>query len=110
MMLSEADIQVAVKALMKEHKISKEEAYKFMAEYAMKQSKKVFQDINKEFAKGMVKVVDVADSCKYGIDMTRVDPLIRRTAKEEPHLNIHFEDCRDLAMQLAACKRQAGFR
>lgn len=110
MMMSEADIQVTIKALMREHKITYAEACAFMAEYAMRGSNKVFHDIKREFQRGMVKVVDATDTLKYGFDVTRVDPYIRRVAKQEKHLNIHLEDCSDLAKQLAECKRRAGVK
>jgi hypothetical protein len=76
MMLSEADIQVAVKASMLDHKLTYVEAHAFMASCAMRDCEKVFRDIKMELRQGMVKVVDTADSLKYGLDVTKIDPMI----------------------------------
>lgn len=118
-MMSEADIRVTVKALVRKHKCTEMDAHAFVLSFGMKNmSRLVFEDIDKAFVKGMDKVQrycnhmngNVGQVMRKGVDMARVDPVIRRAAMQEPELNIHFEDCSDLARQLEECKRRAGVR
>lgn len=109
-MLSEADINAVVKALIRKHKISRAEAYQFVVSYAMETGCRSLTDISKELKRGMERVVDTIDSCKFGVDVARMDPLFRKVAKGEPHLNIRFENCTDLARQLEECRRRENVK
>ncbi len=118
-MMSEADIIDIVKALMRKHKVSKEEACAFVLSFGWKRMM-VFEDIEKAFVKGMGKVqhlcnhmndrVALHEVSNNAYDASRVDYVIRKAAMQEPNLNIHFEDCSDLTRQLEECKRRAGVR
>jgi hypothetical protein len=103
----EADVKLAVKAEMRKHKISYQEASAIVASRAMREMKGMYSGLNDELKNGMQKVVDVVDSNNFGIDARKIDPMLRRVAKQETHLNIHFEDCSSLARQCAKVQRQA---
>lgn len=107
--VGEADINAVIKAMMRKRKISFKEASAIVISSAMGDINNIYSGLNGELKTGMQKIVDVVDSNKLGMDARLIDPVLRMVAKQEKHLNIHFEDCSSLAMQCAEVRRRAGY-
>jgi hypothetical protein len=107
--LSEKDMMNMAKALMREHKISRNEALVFIAEYFLNETCATLMSFKTQFKMTMDNVADHIDNCKYGFDVSTIDPYIRHIAKTEPDLKISLVAGSDLARQCAACRRRAGY-
>ena len=107
--LTEKDMMKITKALMREYKISQNDALVFITEYFLNETCATLMSFKTEVKKAMGKVADHIDNCKYGFDVSAIDPYIRHVAKTEPNLKISFVPNSDLARQCAECRRRAGY-
>jgi hypothetical protein len=107
--LTEKDMMDIAKVLMREHKISQNEALVFMVKYFLNETCTTMMTFKTELKKAMGNVADHIDNCKYGFDVSGIDPYIRHVAKTEPNLKISLVPTSDLARQCAECLRRAGY-
>jgi 2-oxoglutarate dehydrogenase complex dehydrogenase (E1) component-like enzyme len=106
-MANARDVNVVVQRMMYRTYTSHAESRQIMVKRLMREAVDTLNQLNGNMETSLSQLQDGLMSVKYGIDMSQIDPEIKK-ASLDPRLRIRFEDCSELAKQCTIARYRAG--